>query len=475
MLKYILQIISGPLLLVLLVWLGVESGMDEKAAYTLGITGWVALWWITEVIPIPVTSLLPMILFPAFSVLKLDEATTAYSDKLIWLYVGGFIIALALEKWKVHIRIAKIILVYLGTNLNKVVFGFMATCFLLSMWISNTATALMMLPIAESMIHKLKESASEGFNKALLLGVAYACSIGGMATLIGTPTNLVLSGMVKKSYGVEISFYQWFIIGFPISVVLLGVCWWLLVTLFKPGTAEIHLDEIKRDDVRYEEKMVLLVFGAVVFSWIFRPWLIDPYVPFMNDTIIALTGAIVLFILPSKDKKVKLMDWDTAKNLPWGIVLLFGGGLVIAKAFQDSGLATWIGENVTLLQVLPYLLVLLLVGAIVNFLTEVTSNVATASVFLPVMAGVALAMGVHPFPLLTVVTLAASCAFMLPVATPPNAIVFGSGKMAMKDMVRTGIWLNLISIFLIAVYVYMVMGPLWGIDITFFPAEFMNK
>jgi sodium-dependent dicarboxylate transporter 2/3/5 len=475
MLKYIAQIIAGPLLMVALIWFGMESGMEKNAAYTLGITGWVAFWWISEVVPIPVTSLLPMILFPAFSVLKLDEATTAYSDKLIWLYVGGFIIALALEKWKVHIRIAKIILVYLGTNLNKVVFGFMATCFLLSMWISNTATALMMLPIAESLIHKLKEGASEGFNKALLLGVAYACSIGGIATLIGTPTNLVLSGMVEKSYGVEISFYQWFIIGFPISIILLGVSWLLLIRIFKPGSAEIHLDDIKRDPLQYEEKMVLFIFGAVVFCWIFRPWLIDPYVPFMNDTIIALIGAIVLFIIPSKDKKVRLMDWDAAKNLPWGIVLLFGGGLVIAKAFQDSGLAAWIGANVTLLQVLPYIVVLLLVGGIVNFLTEVTSNVATASVFLPVMAGVTLAMGVHPFPLLTVVTLSASCAFMLPVATPPNAIVFGSGKMAMKDMVTTGIWLNLISIVLIAVYVYFVIGNFWNIDISAFPDEYLRK
>jgi sodium-dependent dicarboxylate transporter 2/3/5 len=472
MVKYIFKLVLGPILMLLFTYIGLHTGMESKAAYTLGITVWVAYWWVTEALPIPVTSLLPMILFPAFSVLNMDEATTSYSDKLIWLYVGGFIIALALEKWKLHIRIAKIILLMIGTNLNKIVLGFMVACFVLSMWISNTATALMMLPIAESLMNRLRDKTGPGFGKALMLGVAYGCSIGGMATLIGTPTNLVLSGMVEKSFGVNITFYQWFIIGFPISLLLLWIAWAVLIHLHKPGQMEISLDEIKRDAFGYEEKRVLWVFSIVVFAWISRPWVIEPWFPFINDTIISLAGALILFMLPAKDSKLRIMDWDTAKNLPWGIVLLFGGGLAIAKAFQSSGLAVWFGENLTLLQVLPYIVVLLIVSLIVNMLTEVTSNVATASVFLPVMAGVTLAMDVHPFPLLAVVCFSASCAFMLPVATPPNAIVFGSGHMTMKDMVRTGIWLNLISVLLIAVYVFYIIGPLWGIDVSHFPEEY---
>ncbi|MFZ1703072.1 MAG: SLC13 family permease [Saprospiraceae bacterium] len=472
MLKYVLKLMLGPALLIVFVFMGLNIDMPENAAFTLGITAWVASWWVTEVIPIPVTSLLPMVLFPMFSVLTMDESTVSYSDKLIWLYVGGFIIALALEKWNVHIRIAKLVLVYIGTNLNTIIFGFMLACFLLSMWISNTATALMMLPIADSLLNRMDGKTSPGFGKALMLGVAYSCSIGGMATLIGTPTNLVLSGMVEKSFGVGISFYQWFIIGFPISCILLVISWLVLIRVFKPGDLKMHLDEIKIDGLGYEEKRILFVFFAVAISWVTRPWLIEPYFPFINDTIIAMIGAIILFLLPSKNREEMIMDWKSAKNLPWGIVLLFGGGLTIAKAFQVSGLATWFGENLTILQILPYILVLFIVSLIVNFLTEVTSNVATASVFLPVMAGVALAMNVHPFPILTIVCLAASCAFMLPVATPPNAIVFGSGRIKMNEMVKAGIWLNVISVCLITLYVFLVMSPLWDINLYEFPATF---
>ena len=469
MYKFILRVIAGPGLMAIFYWFGIQGGMTNQAALTLGITAWVAYWWVSETLPIPVTSLLPMILFPAFSVLSMDDAANSYSDKLIWLYVGGFIIALALEKWKLHIRIAKLILLKMGTNLYKIVLAFMLTCYFLSMWISNTATALMMLPIAESLIQRLQGKAAPNFGKSLMLGVAYACSIGGIATLIGTPTNLVFSGMVEKTYGIDITFAQWFIIGFPISLVLLFIAWLILIYIFAPGRLDLTLDEIKWDALGYEEKSVLWVFTLVVVGWITRPWLIDPWLPVFNDTLIALTGALVLFVLPAKDRTQKIMDWETAKNLPWGIVLLFGGGLAIAKAFQESGLAIWFGENLSVLQVLPYLFVLLLVALMVNFLTEVTSNVATASVFMPVMAGVALAMDVHPFPLMAIVCMSASCAFMLPVATPPNAIVFGSGHMTMKDMARAGLWLNLISVGLISLYIYLIMGPAWNLELFPFP------
>jgi len=341
------------------------------------------------------------------------------------------------------------------------------------MWISNTATSVMMLPIGMAIVHQLGTNDRSSFGKALMLSIAYSASIGGIATLIGTPTNLVLAGIVEELYGEEITFFQWFKFGLPISIVLLGICWFYLTRIafrmktetYGGGRKEIAKQHKKLGPFTRQEKAVSIVFGLTALCWILRSFVFSSWLPGLNDTIIAIIGAVVLFIIPSGVDGKKLMDWETAVKIPWGIVLLFGGGLALAAGFVHTGLADWIGTKMTLLQGVHLFLLLLILIAIVNFLTEITSNVATASMILPILASMAIAIEVHPYILMVAATLAASCAFMLPVATPPNAVVFGSGYLRIKDMVRAGIWMNLVSILILTFIVYYALPVIWGISI----------
>ncbi len=487
-----LGLVLGPLLFFLtLVYIHPE-GLSKEANAILASTLWIAVWWITEAIPIPVTSLLPIILFPLTGGLDLQSTTAAFGNRLIFLFIGGFIIALSIEKWNLHKRIALNIINFIGTNMSKIILGFMVATAFLSMWISNTATAVMMLPIGMAIIHQMSisENASAEtvlfFGKALMISIAYSASIGGVSTLIGTPPNLVLAGVVQKVYGVEISFEQWFVFGLPISLVLLFICWQYLVRVafpmknraFPGGQAEIKRQLKMLGRLSYEEKLVSVVFLFTALAWITRTFFLKRFLPAIDDTIIAIAGASVLFLLPAKQNgkgRKKLIDWDTAVKLPWGIILLFGGGLSLAVGFQKSGLADWIGGQMILLQGVALLLLLAVLIAAVNFLTEITSNVATTSMILPILAPMALTIDVHPFALMVGATVAASCAFMLPVATPPNAIVFGSGYLRIPDMVRTGIWMNLISIALVTLAVYFLLPLFWDLDIGSFPIELQAK
>jgi len=342
----------------------------------------------------------------------------------------------------------------------------------LSMWISNTATSVMMLPIGMAIVGQLGANKKSSFGKALMLSIAYSASIGGIATLIGTPTNLVLAGIVEELYGKEITFFEWFMFGLPISIILLGISWFYLTRIafrlntesFSGGREEIARQYKMLGPLTRQEKAVSIIFGLTALSWILRSFVFSSWLPGLNDTIIAIIGAVTLFIVPSGIEGKKLMDWETAVKIPWGIVLLFGGGLALAAGFQHSGLAEWIGTRMTMLQGVHLLLLILILITIVNFLTEITSNVATASMILPILASVAVAIDVHPYILMVAATLAASCAFMLPVATPPNAVVFGSGYLRMQDMVRAGIWLNLVSIVILTLMVYFVLPVIWQID-----------
>jgi len=360
-----------------------------------------------------------------------------------------------------------------------------ATAFL-SMWISNTATTVMMLPIGMAIISQLKdnpdtvEDETKMFSKALMLSIAYSASIGGIATLIGTPPNLVLAGVLEESYNIEITFSSWFIFGLPISIILLIICWNYLTKIafsfkqneFPGGKAEINKQLASLGKMSYEEKAVLIVFVLTAFFWITRSFLLKKLIPAIDDTIIALIAAIALFLIPSKTKKgTQIIDWESAVKLPWGILLLFGGGLALAEGFKSSGLANWIGSQITLIEHLPLFILLLVVIASVNFLTEITSNLATTAMLLPIMVPVALTLNVHPFTLMVGVTVAASCAFMLPVATPPNAVVFGSGYLRIPDMMKTGIWMNLISIILVTLITYYLLPLLWDFDIFTYPEE----
>jgi sodium-dependent dicarboxylate transporter 2/3/5 len=461
-----------------LLWFHPE-GLSKEANAILASTLWVAVWWITEAVPIAITSLLPVVLFPLTGGLELAETTASFGHRYIFLYIGGFILAIAIQRWNLHKRIALNIIQIIGTNVKSIILGFMIATAFLSMWISNTATSVMMLPIGMAIISQLRdnpdtiENENQTFGKALMLAIAYSASIGGMATLIGTPPNLILAGIVQETYGIEITFLKWFMFGLPVSLILLAICWKYLTEFafsfkqkaFPGGKSEINKQLKSLGKMSYEEKMVLLIFIGTAFAWITRTFLLQKFIPNIDDTIIAVIAGIILFILPaSKEKSRKLINWKEAVKLPWGILLLFGGGLALAQGFKTSGLAEWIGGQMTLLEGASLFILLLFLITLVNFLTEITSNLATTAMILPILAPLSLVIDVHPFILMVGATVAASCAFMLPVATPPNAVVFGSGYLRIPDMVKSGIWMNLFSIFFLTLMVYFLLPLIWGID-----------
>jgi len=471
-------LLSGPLAFILVLFFFQPEGLNPEAKAILASTIWIAIWWITEAIPIAVTALLPIILFPLTGGLDLTQTTASFGHKYVFLYVGGFIIAIAIQKWNLHKRIALNIIRIIGTNVVKIILGFMIATAFMSMWISNTATAVMMLPIAMAIVAQLKdnpntiEDENEIFGKALMLGIAYSASIGGVSTLIGTPPNLVLAGVVEETFGYEITFSEWFKFGFPISIILLFICWKYITGIafkFKqkdfPGGREEINNQLKLiGKISYEEKLIAIVFSLTAFAWVTRDYLLKILIPVIDDTIIAMVSAIIIFLLPTKDGKRRLLNWDEAVKLPWGILLLFGGGMALAAGFKESGLALWIGNQMTLLDGISLFLLVFILITSVNFLTEITSNLATTAMLLPILYPMAINIDVHPFILMVSTTVAASCAFMLPVATPPNAVVFGSGYLRIPDMVKIGIWMNIISILLLTFFVFYLLPLLWNFD-----------
>lgn len=471
-------LVLGPLFFAVVYFGFSPKGLSSDAIAALAVALWIGTWWVTEAVPIAVSALLPMVLFPLTGALDLTTTTVAYGHKYVFLYLGGFLLAIAIEKVNLHRRIALTIIALIGTRMRLIVLGFMVATAFLSMWISNTATSVMMLPIGLAIIAQYRdhpetpENEHTQFGKMLMLSIAYSASIGGMATLIGTPPNLVLAGIVKELYGVEIGFLDWMLLAFPLSVVLLVVCWLYLTRMaialkaddFAGGVEEISRQRAALGQMNASEKKVLLVFVLTAIAWMSRSFLLAPILPAIDDTIIALASGIILFVLPGSSKGEAILHWDDSKRVPWGILLLFGGGLAIAQGFKETGLAQWFAEQLVTLQFLPLLLMTLVLVAAINFLTEITSNLATTAMILPVLAPLAAAMGVHPYTFMISATLAASCAFMLPVATPPNAVVFGSGYVNMSDMIRAGLGLNLFSILLITLWVYYLMPLLWPLQ-----------
>ena len=476
--KQIIGRVLGPVAFFYILFFFQAEGLNASAKGVLATVAWVGIWWITEAIPIYVTALLPLILFPLSGGLSLSETATSFGHKYIFLYMGGFILAIAIEKWNLHKRIALTIINFIGTNVINIILGFMLSTAFLSMWISNTAATVIILPIAMAIVTQLNDNPETEvnenriFGKALMLGIAYSASIGGISTLIGTPTNLVLAGVVQTTFGKEITFSEWFVLGFPIAICLLFLCWYYLTHFafsfkqkeFPGGRKEIALRLKALGKLGYEEKMVLVVFAITAFAWIARSFLLQKLVPAMDDTIIAMATVIILFLLPTSKKGKNLLSWEDAVKLPWGILLLFGGGLTLAVGFDESGLALWIGERLSALEALPFVLLLLVLIGIVNFMTEITSNIATTAILLPVLVSLAPVLNVHPYYLMIAATLAASCAFMLPVATPPNAVVFGAGYLEMQDMVKKGFWLNIASIVLLTIFVYYLLPLIWDLS-----------
>ena len=477
-----LFLISGPLLFLAMQFFSPPAGMSESAYSLLSITLWMALWWVTESVPIAITALLPIILFPMTGAVDLQTTTASYGHKYIFLYMGGFMLAIAIEKWNLHKRIALNIIKIIGTNISKIILGFMVATAFLSMWISNTATAVMMLPIAMSIVAQLQDNPNTEknenliFGKALMLSIAYSASIGGMATLIGTPPNLVFAGYVEETYGIEITFLQWLKFGVPIAIPLLVIAWLYLTKFafkfkqkeFPGGKEEINRLLVLIGPMKREEKLVSSIFVLTAFCWITRSFILQEFFPFIDDTIIAMTAGILLFVVPASDFKKRLITWEDAVKLPWGIILLFGGGMALAAGFQITGLASWLGAQMSIFQGLSLLVLVFVVITLVNFFTEFTSNLATTAMLLPILAPIAISLNINPYMLMVACTIAASCAFMMPVATPPNAVVFGSGYLRIPDMIKSGIWMNIISILFLTLMVYYFLPIIWDFNLTDF-------
>ena len=474
--------VLGPLSFILIMFFFNPDDLEFQGKAILACASWIAIWWVTEPIPIAATSLLPIIIFPLSGGLDIKTTTAAFGHKYVFLFIGSFILAIAIQKWKLHKRIALNIINQVGVNKSNIILGFMIATAFLSMWISNTATSVMILPVGLAIISQLKddpntpENENSLFGKALMLAIAYSASIGGMATLIGTPPNMIFAGVIKESYNIEISFFDWFKFGLPLSIFFLFICWFYLTKIafkfkqkeFSAGKEEIVSQLKGLGKISYEEKTILIVFILTALAWISRSYILVKIIPNLDDTIIAVISAIVLFILPSKkstikNKLTKIVDWEDAMKLPWGILLLFGAGMALAQGFDSSGLAIWIGNQLTYLSDVPLVILLLILIASVNFLTEVTSNMATTAMLLPILVSLAVVLDLHPYYLLVSATLAASCAFMLPVATPPNTVVFGSGLLKIEDMFKKGLWLNLISIITLTFTIYYVLPYFWDL------------
>lgn len=478
-------LIFGPAAFALMLLLPAPAGMSPEAQRVAAVTLLMASWWISEAIPIPATSLLPIVLFPALGVMPTAAATEPYANHLIFLYMGGFIIALAMQRWDLHRRIALHVIRAVGFSPGRLVLGFMLSAALLSAFVSNTATTVMMLPIGMAVISQVTdELARRGHADAggavsplalnLMLGIAYAASIGGIATLIGTPPNTVLASYLEKTYGYEITFAAWLKVGVPLVALFLPLAWlWLtrvsnrMPRLELPGADRIIAGELeKMGRMSRAERLTAVVFSLTALGWVFRPQLAQlfPEPGMLTDASVAMAGALVLFVLPVNfSKRIFVMDWEWAAKLPWGVLILFGGGLALAKSFDASGLAAWVVGQVTLLESYPLFAIVIGVTVLVIFLTEFTSNTATSTMLMPVLGGIAIGIGESPLLLLAPAAIAASCAFMLPVATPPNAIVFGSGYVRIPDMVRCGFGLNLIAIVLIPLVLYLILVPVFGI------------
>lgn len=467
-------LVTGGLVFVLLAALPAPEGMGSAAWKTAAVAVLMAIWWMTEALPIPVTALLPIVLLPLLGVSGVREATAPYGNPLIFLFLGGFLIAIAMQSSGLHRRLALRIIAAVGTSPRRIIAGFMIASAFLSMWISNTATTLMMLPIALSVVGLVegRSSAAESrsFSTTLLLSIAYACSIGGLGTLIGTPTNALLAAFILETYGFELPFATWMALALPLVVVGLVLTYLSLTRLVYPirmrqipdGRNLIRRELENLGPVSRQERTVAAVFALTAVLWMTRPLLLQ-LIPGLSDTGIAVFGAILLFILPAKRWGGRpILVWKAARDVPWAVLLLFGGGLSLASAIQRTGLADWLGGGIRAVAHWPGLAVTLLIVIVVILLTEMTSNTATTAAFLPVLASVAAALGRDPLILLIPATLAASCAFMLPVATPPNAIVYGSGLVSVPSMVRAGVVLNLLFVVLIATLAYTVLPLVVG-------------
>lgn len=506
--RKILGLFIGPFLFFLMLMLPTPEGLSIEGQRVAAVTLLMAAWWMSEAVPIPATALLPLALYPLLDIMNSKAVSSPYSDRIIFLFIGGFFLAVTMERWNLHRRIALHIIHLVGEQPARMVLGFMLASAFLSMWISNTATTMMLVPIGLAVIQQVLNLDSEQlreiagsksreykFGVALMLGIAYAASIGGISTLIGTPPNVVLAGQIGELYKQEIAFLDWMLLGVPLAAVMLVITWIVLCkVLFNTGDMKlgkgreyIMAELEKLGPMTKPEKIILAVGSFMALSWIFKKpvqglvkGILDKnpdsfLVPFkgillVHDSTIAIFGALLLFCIPLNLRKSEfILDWKTAVKIPWDIVLLFGGGLALAKGFSKSGLAAWIASQLTTLEGVGVVMFVCIIVTMAIFLTELTSNTATATLLVPIMGATAIALGMHPYATIVSACIACSFAFMLPVATPPNAVVFGSGALTIPQMMKAGIWLNIIGIVLITIAVVVFMPLVWSIDLTTLP------
>ncbi|NIO43308.1 MAG: DASS family sodium-coupled anion symporter [Burkholderiales bacterium] len=480
----LIGLVIGVSLLFLMLFLPPPADLSTEAWRVAAVGLLMAIFWVTEAIPLPATALIPLPLFPLLGIAPIKDTASPYANPVIFLFMGGFVVALAMERWRLHERIALMVLKSVGDRMDYLVGGFMLATAVLSMWVSNTATTLMMLPIALSIVslYKNGEQAYTNsirgrpirFPSALLLSVAYGATAGGMATLVGTPPNAFLAGFMRQSYGIEIGFAQWMAMALPLSILMLFIIWWLITRVIfdlKGRTISGAHEVIKQRAARQGqmssgEVRTAILFVLLATAWVLRPWL-NKLAPGMNlnDSVIAMSAAILAFLIPVDIKRGQfLMNWEWAQRLPFGVLILFGGGLTLAAAISRSGLADWIGTQLGVVGDLPPIFIVMTMIATLIFLTELTSNTATTAAFLPIVAALAISLGEHPLLLVAPAALAASCAFMLPVATPPNAIVFASGHLSIAQMARAGVLLNLIAILMITMIAYTALLIVFGVQ-----------
>lgn len=485
------------------------ADLSHDARVVAAVGTLMAIWWMSEAIPLSATSLLPIVLLPVLTEGSVAQATAPYANPIVFLFLGGFLIAIAMQKVNLHRRIALMTLRAVGTHPRQIVLGMMISTASLSMWVSNTATTLMMLPIALSVLALVVESSRSGgaaqadelreglaagqavselvtdpnvrtFGVALVLSIAWSSSIGGLGTLLGSPPNAIVAGYIATELGRTVGFGEWMMLALPLVVVFLGLAWWLITRVLFPfqlgevrgGRQMIESQMAELGPMSLGERNVLAVFAAAALCWIVPGLLAGagglgqawPWLAKFNDTVVALAAGLLLFVLPAAPGRPVLAWKDAEEGLPWGVLLLFGGGLSLAAAVGASGLDSWFGQQVTGLSVLPVVALIGAVTLIVLFLTEVTSNTATAATFIPILGGVAVGIGVDPMTLLIPAALAATCAFMLPVGTPPNAIVFGTGAVTIAEMARGGFVLNIVGVVLITMFTVM-LGP-WAMGLV---------
>jgi len=479
----------GIALFAVVLFIPVPYGMSVYAWRTVAVTVLMAVFWISEALPIAATALVPIVFFPVLGVMESGAVTVSYGANVIFLFMGGFFLAVTMEKWNLHRRIALKTIQLTGTSPPKMIFGFAVATFLLSMWVSNTATAVMMVPIGVAVITSLTGGSSDpvqmkketNFSKSLMLMIAYTSTIGGVTTIIATPANAIAVGILYSTFGVTVTFFEWMLIGLPFGVVMLLLVYFLLTKImFRTGDLElmggksiIEAEYNKLGVMSSPEKRVLIIGALMVGSWIVRGFINIEALDLVTDTQIAIAGTLLLFLVPAK-RGERILDWNTALKIPWGICLLFGGGIAIATAFEQTGLAYWVSENVSNIEGLTLFTMVLIATAVVRSLTEFVSNTATATLFIPIMGASAIALGLHPFATIIAVCLASSMCFMMPVATPPNAIAFSSGHMKIKDMIVAGFILSFFVIALIVAVVLYWLPLVWGVDLGVTPQSVLD-